>query len=73
MKRFQFFLENQAFGVCHRIGEIWGISTGAVRMYFIYASFLTLGSPIIVYLAMAFWMNVRRYLRGGTKEHRIFS
>jgi hypothetical protein len=26
-----------------------------------------------VYLAMAFWMNVRRYLRGGTKEHRIFS
>ena len=65
MKRFSLFVEQQAFGVCHRLGELMGISTSVVRLYFIYLSFLTLGSPIIVYLFLAFWLNVRRYVRRG--------
>lgn len=65
MKQMRFFIEQQAFGVCSRLGEILGISSSVVRLYFIYASFLTFGSPIIVYLSLAFWMNVRRYLRRG--------
>ena len=28
-----------------------------------YASFLTFGSPIVLYLVMAFWMEVRKHLR----------
>jgi len=63
MKKLQFFVENQAFGVCSRLGELLGISSNIIRMYFIYASFIALGSPIIVYLAMAFWMNVKKYIR----------
>lgn len=63
MKKIQFFLEQQAFGVCTRLGEKLGISTSSVRIYFIYFSFLTFGSPILMYLILAFWMNVRRYLR----------
>jgi phage shock protein C len=39
------------------------ISTNSVRLYFIYLSFITAGSPIIIYLIMAFWMNIRKYLR----------
>jgi phage shock protein PspC (stress-responsive transcriptional regulator) len=66
MKRFQFFLESQAFGVCARLGEILGISSHTIRLYFVYTSFITFGSPIILYLFLAFWMNVRRYLRKGT-------
>ncbi len=67
MKSFQFFLEKQVFGVCSRLGEIMGISSNVIRMYFIYLSFLTLGSPLVLYLALAFWMNVRRYVRRGTQ------
>jgi phage shock protein C len=63
MNRLKYFVENQAFGVCTHIGEKFKISTSSIRLYFIYTSFLTLGSPIIIYLILAFWMNIRRYLR----------
>ncbi len=63
MKEVQHFLTHRAFGVCTRIGEKMGISISSVRLYFIYVSFLTFGSPILFYLILAFWMNLRRYLR----------
>lgn len=63
MKNIQHFLTHRAFGVCTRIGEKMGISISSVRLYFIYVSFLTFGSPIFVYLVLAFWLNVKRYLR----------
>jgi len=72
MKRLQYFFETQAFGVCAKLGEVLGISSSVVRVYFIYASFLTLGSPIIVYLSLAFWMNVKRYLRGKVESKELF-
>jgi len=63
MYKIKYFVENQAFGVCTRLGENFRISTSSIRLYFIYTSFLTMGSPIIIYLILAFWMNIRRYLR----------
>lgn len=63
IKRIQHFFEGHAFGVCTRLGEKLGIATSSIRLFFIYASFLTLGSPVIVYLALAFIMNIRRHLR----------
>ncbi len=63
MKSLRFFWEQQLFGVCSYIGERFGISISCIRLYFIYLSFLTFGSPIFVYLVMAFWLNVRRYVR----------
>jgi hypothetical protein len=39
-----------------------GIATSIIRRYFIYISFLTMGSPLIVYLFLAFWMNVKKYI-----------
>jgi len=61
--RIQHFFEQHAFGVCTRLGEKLGIATSSIRLFFIYASFLTFGSPVIVYLALAFVMNFRRHLR----------
>ena len=55
-------IEWQAFGVCSAIGERIGIATSRIRMWFIYISFLTLGSPLIVYMVLAFWMNMKRYI-----------
>ena len=54
-------IERSAFGVCQAIGERVGIRASKIRLYFIYVSFLTFGSPVIIYFILAFWMNVRRY------------
>jgi phage shock protein PspC (stress-responsive transcriptional regulator) len=63
VKKVQQFFELHAFGVCASLGEKLGIATSSIRLFFIYASFLTFGSPVIVYLALAFVMNMRRHLR----------
>lgn len=59
----QEFLEKYAFGVCTKIGEKLRIPTSSIRLFFIYTSFLAFGSPIIIYLALAFVMNFRKMLR----------
>jgi len=56
-------LEKRAFGVCSYLGRKMGIASARVRIYFIYISFVALGSPIIFYLFVAFWLNIRDYIR----------
>ena len=58
-------VEKRAFGVCSYLAQRMGLRSSRVRMYFIYTSFITLGSPVIIYLVMAFWLNIKSYLRGG--------
>jgi phage shock protein PspC (stress-responsive transcriptional regulator) len=62
------FVELRAFGVCSAIGERLGIATSRIRMWFIYISFLTLGSPVIIYMVLAFWMNIKRYILAGNRN-----
>jgi phage shock protein PspC (stress-responsive transcriptional regulator) len=61
--RIQDFFEGYAFGVCTRLGEKLGMATSSIRLFFIYASFFTFGSPVLIYLALAFVMNMRKHLR----------
>ena len=56
------FIEWKAFGVCSELGDRLGIATSRIRLWFIYISFLTMGSPIIVYMVLAFWVNLRNYI-----------
>ena len=63
MIKIQLFFEEYAFGVCTRLGEKLGVATSSIRLFFIYASFITFGSPVILYLVLAFIMNFRKYLR----------
>ena len=63
MNRLRYFVENQVFGVCTELGEVLNISASSIRLYFIYATFFTFGSPIIIYLAMAFWMEIGKHWR----------
>ncbi|MFN3404435.1 MAG: PspC domain-containing protein [Cytophagaceae bacterium] len=63
MNKIVTFFEKQAFGVCTAIGEKLGIATSSIRLFFIYSSFLTFGSPIIIYLSLAFLMNIHKHLR----------
>ncbi|RIJ41449.1 PspC domain-containing protein [Pontibacter oryzae] len=63
MKRLQYYIESQAFGVCTMLGEKLGFASSSIRLTFIYVSFLTMGSPVLIYLMLAFWMNVSKHLR----------
>jgi phage shock protein PspC (stress-responsive transcriptional regulator) len=68
MSRFKDFIEWNAFGVCSAIGNRMGIATSRIRLYFIYASLLTVGSPIIIYLVLAFWRNVKKYITSARRN-----
>lgn len=62
------FFEKQAFGICEFWGQWLGIKSTNIRLFFIYSSFLTIGSPLIIYLVMGFWMRLNRLVkrnRGG--------
>ncbi|MCL4816197.1 MAG: PspC domain-containing protein [Flavobacteriales bacterium] len=63
VENIQSFFEKQAFGVCSWWGNKLGINSGSIRIYFIYLSFLTFGSPIVLYLIMAFILQVRSRFR----------
>lgn len=57
------FFERQAFGVCSWLGNFLHMQTSVIRLFFIYASFLTVGSPLIIYLILAFWLKMKNYVR----------
>jgi phage shock protein PspC (stress-responsive transcriptional regulator) len=56
------FIEWQAFGVCSSIGDRLGVATSRIRLWFIYISFLTMGSPVIIYMILAFIKNIKHYV-----------
>lgn len=53
------FFEKQAFGVCDYLGEKFGMKSSRIRIYFIYFSFITFGSSLLIYLIIAFWLEHR--------------
>jgi phage shock protein PspC (stress-responsive transcriptional regulator) len=68
MYRLKYFIEWQAFGVCTAIGEKLGIATSRIRLWFIYISFVTMGSPLIIYMIMAFWLNIKNYILSARRN-----
>lgn len=57
------FCERRGFEVCSRLGDRIGIRPSVVRLYFIYVSFLSFGSPLILYMILAFWIRIKDYLQ----------
>jgi len=55
-------IEKYGFGVCQYVGDKMGIPSSIIRRYFIYTSFIAVGSPLIAYLFMAFWLNIKKYI-----------
>ncbi len=58
------FFEQQAYGVCEKLGEKLGIESSKIRLFFIYTSFLTIGSPVIIYMILAFWLELKNLVNG---------
>lgn len=61
--RIQALFEKRIFGVCEYIGAKIGIKSSHIRLYFIYASFLTFGSPVILYLILVFLIDQKDLLK----------
>ena len=57
------YFEQQAFGVCDWWGKKLGMRPTKIRMYFIYLSFFTVGSPVIIYFIMAFILEHKEYFK----------
>lgn len=68
MNRLRSMIEWNMFGVCSWIGERFDISTTTIRKYFIYISFLAIGSPVVLYFILAFWMNLKQYISYGKRN-----
>lgn len=68
MKSIREIIELHAFGVCAAIGGKMGIASSRIRMWFIYISFLTLGSPLIIYMVLAFWINIKNYIYSAKRN-----
>jgi len=71
ISRIQDWFEQNAFGVCSWLGEKLGIRSTRIRMYFIYLSFFTAGSPILIYFIMAFLLEHKDYFKPGQRSSRL--
>lgn len=63
-----FFFEMRSFGVCGWWARTLGIQISRVRLGFIYASFITLGSPLFIYLIMAWILEHKHYFKFQLKK-----
>jgi phage shock protein PspC (stress-responsive transcriptional regulator) len=68
VKDFRNIVEWKLFGICAQLGERLNISISRIRMWFIYISFLTFGSPIIIYFIIAFWVNIKKYILSARRN-----
>lgn len=65
LDNFKFSVESNVYGVCRRLGEKLGMPHKNIRLFFIYASCLTIGSPLILYMILAFWIKLKDYIKGS--------
>ena len=59
MKILRLFLEKRGFYVCSRLADKLGMRTKNVRIFFIYATFATVGFGFFIYLTLAFWLKIK--------------
>lgn len=57
-------IEMRVFGICSWLGDKLGMKASNIRIYFVYLSFFTFGSPIIIYLILAFLRENKHYFFG---------
>lgn len=66
------YFENKAFGVCAWWGDKLGIDSNRIRLSFVYVSFLTLGSPLLIYLIMAFILENKMYFKPKNRKQSVW-
>ncbi len=64
------FLERNGFYVSSRFADRLGMRAKNVRLFFIYATFATVGLGFVVYLTLAFWLKLKDLVY--TKRTSVF-
>ena len=72
LQKVTFFFEMRSFGVSAWWANKLGIRTEKVRLFFIYASFIALGSPILIYLGMAWILENKHFFKFRNKPKSIW-
>lgn len=72
IQKIVFFFEMRSFGVCDWWAKKLGIRSSKVRLFFIYSSFLALGSPVLLYLAMGWVLEHRHFFKLKAKPKSIW-
>ena len=62
------YFEFKSFGVCKWLANKLGMDSSKVRLAFIYTSFITFGSPLILYMAMAWILDHKHYFKFQRKR-----
>ena len=66
----RYYLERRGYHVCTRLADRLGMRTKNVRIFFIYATFATMGLGFLVYLILAFWLKIKDLIY--TKRSSVF-
>lgn len=61
IQKIVFFFELRSYGVCDWWGQKLGVPSQRVRLFFIYVSFIGIGSPILIYLIMG-WIKENKHI-----------
>ena len=72
IQKIAFFFELRSFGVSTWFANKFGIKVSKVRLFFIYVSFIGLGSPLIIYLIMAFVLEHKHIFKLKRKPKTIW-
>ncbi len=64
IERIRQYWESRLFGVCTYLGEKLNMPSSRIQLFFIYASCLTVGSPMVLYLILAFLIRLKDYIKG---------
>lgn len=68
LQKIAFFFEMRSFGVSKWWAAKLGIKSDKVRLGFIYATVIGLGSPLIPYLIMAWILEHKHYFKFKAKK-----
>ena len=72
IQKIAFFFEMRSFGVSTWFARKLRVDVSRVRLFFIYLAFIGLGSPIIIYLIMAFVLEHKHIFKLQRKRKTIW-
>jgi len=61
IEQIKYFFARHGFNVSTRVADKFGIQVSNVRLFFIYTSFATLGISFILYIIMAFALQIKDF------------
>ena len=61
MEKYKYYFVKNGFNVSSRIADRFGVQVNHVRLFFIYASFATLGASFLLYLVIAFILRIKDF------------